>query len=307
MKITEIKPEVISYKVAEIRKEVAAAETSIEGIKSQMEELDRRWKKEAAAMWKLRDKLNVLVQAEVLNRGIPPEIVALRNELAEKIKLAKKGPVFLGEEEQLKMEISLLEKALQLKCDHSLVMETIQPDSGNPLICEDNGSPGYRVCLVCNLGEWSYADEPGAYKILSNDSARRVVAPGDLFKNTRIIAGKKAGYEREYKITPWLPPEEIIDCLAAVLVGSEVTKQLADQKEKRWKCPACGWIGTNPDYNQLNLEICPYCEPEDFKDGPYYVFEVDEKGLLVNPPAKGQSIISMVCDRSREKQKSKKE
>jgi hypothetical protein len=194
--------------------EVAATEASIKEIRAEEEELARQLKKKAEALWKTRDKLDILVKAAVLNRGIPPAIAAARSELVGKIKLAESGS---------DQEIQKLTKAFQSRCNHVLVVETLSPDSGNPMICEDDGAPGYRICLVCNLGEWSYADEMGAFRILSNNPENRIVASGKHLEKTKIITGKaKRGYESRYEIVPWLPLDEIIECMAVAIVGQKI-------------------------------------------------------------------------------------
>jgi len=209
MKITEVSRELIEGKIAEARESADNAGATRKELDEQIAVLQKRAYEQSEARSAAIAKIEILMGASVLNKGVPADIASLRSEVFAKTAQSQRDDITVGEQKRLKAEIPELEAELQKQCAHPFVVQTRSPYSGSHSYDHDDSHFGKRVCAVCGFSENSWSCDEDKYKTLTANTSERVVVWAPLIEKTPLVKWLQNGWFVDAR----LPIEEIIDCL----------------------------------------------------------------------------------------------
>jgi hypothetical protein len=208
MKITLVARELIEERIIQARRAVADVSAILERIEKQRTELGQRARETEGAKSAAEAALKTLTMASVLNKGVPANIVKLKNEILAKTAESLRDDILVSEKARLDTEIRKLEAELQKQCAHPFVVQTRMPYTGSYSHDHEDQHKGNRVCAVCHFGEDSESSRDNTYKILT-DAPERVIVWAALIEKTRLVESVRDGW---YCVNTRLPVGEVIDC-----------------------------------------------------------------------------------------------
>jgi hypothetical protein len=138
--------------VETLAQKIEAEQTSIDEARSRVREL----KEDLVCA---QHEFQRLEELSIIETGLPPNIIALRNEILAKKKEAERTDITINRRDFLEGEIKQLTKKLSKSCPHTFVF------SYNGYGGDRDGDGAYselRVCAVCGL------EEESEYQVLAD-------------------------------------------------------------------------------------------------------------------------------------------
>ena len=149
-------------------KKIGALGTDLVDIKIEIGKLQGKKVQMERDLKSEQDKLGATREAQVINSGVPKEILRLRIKLLVDIERSRSDKITIATKERLDREIYTAKKELGLVCKHPFVFHK-NGYEGSPSQDYENGRPSIRYCVICNFEERAKNLKQDAYRCVAND------------------------------------------------------------------------------------------------------------------------------------------